>query len=136
MLDGRELEIEGCIPTRDSTIGIDQVRKELPDRGGQLFSQREKILKIFFRFLREKKKIFFSRKIENRKYFIFLFSQKSKKDFQKRIFFQNLFSIFRKKIIFSKSFFKKPRKDFQNLFSLRKNRKKIFKIFSRCEKRI
>ena len=31
MLDGRELEIEGCIPTRDTTIPIEIVKKELPD---------------------------------------------------------------------------------------------------------
>ena len=31
MLDGRELEIEGCIPTRDTVIAIEFVKKELPD---------------------------------------------------------------------------------------------------------
>ena len=31
MLDGRELEIEGCIPTRDTVISIEIVKKELPD---------------------------------------------------------------------------------------------------------
>ena len=31
MLDGRELEIEGCIPTRDTAIPIEIVKKELPD---------------------------------------------------------------------------------------------------------
>ena len=31
MLDGRELKIEGCIPTRDAVIDIEIVRKQLPD---------------------------------------------------------------------------------------------------------
>ena len=31
MLDGRELKIEGCIPTRDTVIDIEIVRKQLPD---------------------------------------------------------------------------------------------------------
>ena len=71
------------------------------------------------------------------------FLPRTKKDFEKRIFFQNLFWEKRKKILFSNSFLAKKEKDsffkiffgekrkrffFQNLFSI--SREKIFLFFS------